>query len=93
MLEAFWAQNTDAGTGMGPFSWLCCCCGTGKASCSNPGLFLAKVRLAERSRRQNAPSPQHCQPWAIPQLLDLPSDKHRKQSRTGEVQGQWDERG
>lgn len=91
MLEAFWAQSTDADTGMGPFPACAAAVAQGKLRAAVQGCSLEKVRLAERSCQENAPSPQHCQPRAIPQLLYLPSDKHEKQSRTREGQGQWDE--
>lgn len=89
MLEASWAQSTDADTGMGPFPGCAAAAAVaqGKLRAAVQGCSLEKVRLAERSRQENAPSPQHCQPWAIPQLLYLPSDKHRKQSRIREEQG------
>lgn len=82
---------------MGPFPGCAAAVAQGKPRAAGaalpgpPGLLPGKVRLAERSRRENAPSPQHCQPWASPRPLYLPSDKHGKQSRTREAQGQWDE--
>lgn len=91
MLEAFWASRRWDG----PLSWLCCRCGTGKAACSrsSPAWAAGAAPWKGQAGRAQSPGkrPQHCQPWASPRPLYLPSDKHGKQSRTREAQEQWDE--
>lgn len=59
MLEASWAQSTDADTGMGPFPGCAAAAAVaqGKLRAAVQGCSLEKVRLAERSRQENAPSP------------------------------------
>lgn len=56
MLEAFWAQSTDADTGMGPFPGCAAAVAQGKLRAAIQGCSLEKVRLAERSHQENAPS-------------------------------------